>query len=149
MSGLTANHPLARSFLEPLFRPWSAMRAAGPTTGAAFTLPKVLNRALDSAAARCFLLGRDDPTNPFIARQRRQIFPSRLRGCFRAQCHAQVRRGFVHGTWLARFAFVRHLLFRHDRKRVKLNVLAAPIPCPEPHCIAQETLELPRVRRLY
>src|ERR1700683_964040 len=32
---------------------------------------------------------------------------------------------------------------------VKLNVLAAWLVCLEPHCSAQENLELPRVRRFY
>ena len=32
---------------------------------------------------------------------------------------------------------------------MKLNVLAARIVCLEPHRIAQENLELPRVRRFY
>src|SRR3984885_16021248 len=97
--------PLARLFLEPLLRAWSAMRAARPTTGSAFTRLKFLDRALNSAVARCFLLGRDNPTNPLVPRQRRQILPCR-RGRFRAQRHAQVRRSRVHGTGLARFAFV-------------------------------------------
>jgi hypothetical protein len=99
---------LARLFLEPLLRTGSAMRTARPTTGSAFARLKFLHRALNSVIARCFLLGRDDPTNPFVPRQRRQILPCRLRGPFRAQRHAQVHRGFVHGTGLARFAFVHH-----------------------------------------
>jgi len=98
--------PLARLFLEPLLRAWSAMRAARPTTGSAFTRLKFLDRALNSAAARCFLLGRDNPTNPLVPRQRRQILPCRLRSPFRAQRRAQVRRSHVHGSGLARFAFV-------------------------------------------
>jgi hypothetical protein len=109
-AALAAIHPLARLFFEPLLRAWSAMWTARPTTGSAFTRLKVLDRALNSAVARYFLLGRNNPTDPFVPRQRRQILPCRLRGRFRAQCHVQVRRGFVHGTGLARFAFVHHFI---------------------------------------
>ena len=105
-SGLTADHRLARSFLEPLLRAGSAVRTARPTTRTAFARLKFLDRALDSAAARCFLFGRDDPTNPFVPRERRQILPSRPRLCFRADRYAQVVRSFVHGTGLACSALV-------------------------------------------
>jgi hypothetical protein len=81
------------------------MRTARPTTGPPFTRLKFLDRALNSVVAGCFLLGRDDPTDPFVPRQRRQILPCRPRGRLRAQRHAQVRRGFVDGTGLTRFAF--------------------------------------------
>ena len=63
---LAAVHPLVRSSFEPLFRTGSAVRTARPTTRTAFAGLKILDRALDSAAARCFLFGRDDPTNPFV-----------------------------------------------------------------------------------
>jgi len=45
-------HSLARSFLEPLHRAGSAMWTARPTTRTAFTRLKILDHALDSAAAR-------------------------------------------------------------------------------------------------
>jgi hypothetical protein len=76
------------------------MRTAGPTTGAAFARLEFLDRALDSAAARRSLFGRDDPTNPFVPRQRRQVLPGRLRR-FRAEGLGQIRRGFVYGTGFA------------------------------------------------
>ena len=82
------------------------MRTAGPTTGAAIARLEFLDRALDSAAARRCLLGRDDPANPFVPCQWRQILPGRPRRRFRAESLAQVRRGFVHGT---RFVVVLHL----------------------------------------
>ena len=82
------------------------MWTARPTTGAAFARLEFLDRALDSAAACRSLFGRDDPTNPFVPPQRRQILPSRFGGRFRAERHVQVRRGFMHGTGLARFALV-------------------------------------------
>ena len=89
---------LARSSLKPLLRAGSAMRTARPTTGAAFARLKFLDRALDSSDARRYLFGRDDPTNPFVSRQRRQILPGRLRRGFRIEGAAKVRREIVHGT---------------------------------------------------
>jgi hypothetical protein len=91
--GVTAIYALARSFLEPLLRAGSAMWTARPATGSAFARLKFLDRALDSAATRCFLFSRDDPTGPFVPRQWRQILPSRARHRVRAERHAQVRRG--------------------------------------------------------
>jgi hypothetical protein len=99
---------LARSFLEPLLRAGSAMRTSRPPTGTAFARLKLVERALDSADTRCFLSGRDYPTGPFVARQRRQIRPSRSRHRLRVERPAQVDRGFVQGTRLARFALVFH-----------------------------------------
>ena len=107
---LAAVHPLVRSSFEPLFRTGSAVRTARPTTRTAFAGLKILDRALDSAAARCFLFGRDDPTNPFVPCQRRQILPSRLRLRFRAERQAQVRRSFVHRTGLACFALIHRFI---------------------------------------
>jgi hypothetical protein len=98
------------SSLEPLLRARPAMRTARPTTRTTFARLKFLDRALDSAAARCFLFGRDDPTNPFVPRQRRQILPSRLRLRFRVERHVQVCRSFVHGTGLARLALVHRFI---------------------------------------
>jgi hypothetical protein len=82
------------------------MRTARPATGAAFARLKFLDRALDSAATRCFLFGRDDPTSPFVPRQRRQILPSRPRYRVRAERLAQIRWGFVQGAERARFDLV-------------------------------------------
>ena len=96
--------------LKPLPGTGSAMRAARPATRAAFPHLELLDQALDSAAARRSLFGRDDPTNPFVSRQRRQIFPSRPRLRFRAERHAQVRRSFVNGTGLTRFALAHRLI---------------------------------------
>jgi len=86
------------------------MRTARPATRTAFARLKILDRALDSAAACRLLFGRGDPTNPFVPRQRRQILPSRLRLCFRDERHAEVRRSFVQGTGLACFALVHRFI---------------------------------------
>jgi hypothetical protein len=86
------------------------MRTARPATRAAFARLKFLDRALDSAATRCFLFGRDDPASPFVPRQRSQILPSRPRHRVRAERHAQVSRGFVQGTGLARLALDHHFI---------------------------------------
>jgi hypothetical protein len=90
-----------KATLKPLLSAGSAMRTAGPTTGAAFARLELLDRALDSSAARCPLFGRYDPTNPFVSRQRRQILPGRLRLDSRVEGLAKVRRDFVHGTGFA------------------------------------------------
>jgi hypothetical protein len=99
------------------------MRTAGPTTGAAFARPEFLDRALDSSAARRSLPGRDDPTNPFVACQRRQILPGRLCRRFRADGFAQVRGRFVHGTG---FVVVLHLT---SVIRVILHYLRPNVSC--------------------
>jgi hypothetical protein len=71
------------------------MRAAGPTTGAAFAGLEILNRALNSAIARRFLFCRNDPTDPFVPRERRQIFPGCLRRRIRGERLGQVSRSFM------------------------------------------------------
>src|SRR5215467_4467158 len=76
------------------------MRTSRPATGTAFALFEFLDRALDSAVARWSLSGRDDPTDPFIPRQRRQVAPGRLRGCVRCEGFAEVRRSRVQGAGL-------------------------------------------------
>jgi hypothetical protein len=91
------------------------MRTARPATGAAFARLKFFDRALDSAATRYFLFGRDDPTSPFVPRQRRQILPSRPRHRVRAERLAQVRGGFVQGPGIARFALVHQLIVTVSR----------------------------------
>jgi hypothetical protein len=94
------------SSLEPLLRAGPAMRTARPTTGTAFACLKILDRALDSATACYFLFGRDDPTYPFVPRQRGKVLPGRQRLGFRAERRAQVRRSFVYRTGPGCFAVV-------------------------------------------
>jgi len=89
---------LARSSFKPLPCTGSAMGTTGPTTGTSFTSLEILDRALDSATAGRSLFGRDNPTNPFVPRERRQILPSRLRRRFRAKGLAQVSRSLVQRT---------------------------------------------------
>ena len=71
------------------------MRTAGPTTGAAFAGLEILDRALNSATAGRFLFCRNDPTDPFVPRQRRQIIPGCLRRRARGQRFGQVSRNFM------------------------------------------------------
>jgi hypothetical protein len=99
------------------------MRTAGPTTGAAFARMEFLDRALDPADARRSLFGRNDPTNPFVPSQSRQIFPGGQRRRFRAKGGTQVRRGFVRGTW---FAMALHC---HSLQRVKITTLCEAADC--------------------
>lgn len=49
--------------------------AAEPATRAAFVLQQFSNCPLDMIAARLRLFVGDDPADPFIAGQRRQILP--------------------------------------------------------------------------
>src|SRR5262245_36448784 len=74
------------------------MWAAGPAAGAALSRRELLERSSDSAAARHFLLGRDNPTDPFVPGQRCQAFPDGLCRLDCAEGFAQVRRHLVHGT---------------------------------------------------
>ena len=78
--------------------------------GATFSGPKFLDRTLDSAAARCVLLGRYYPADPFVPRQRRQILPSRLRRRSQSERRPQVRRSLVNGTGFTRCAYVQHFI---------------------------------------
>jgi hypothetical protein len=88
----------ARASLKPFPGARSAVRATRPTTRAAFPRLELLDRALDSAATRRSLFGRDDPTNPFVSRQGCQMLPGRLRCRFRADSLAQIGWDFVHGS---------------------------------------------------
>jgi hypothetical protein len=96
---------LPRSLLKPLLGTGPAMRTTGPTTGAAFACLEFFNRALNPSAARRGLLGRDDPTNPFVPRQRRQVFPSRLRPGLQRESFTKICRSLMHRTWFAQRKF--------------------------------------------
>lgn len=113
--------------LKPFPGAGSAVRAARPTTRAAFPCPELLDRALDSAGARRFLFGRDDPTNPFVSRQRRQILPGRLRRGLRAEGRAHICRGFVHGcrSGLALY----HLALPGGDRSVNIACASNPSAC--------------------
>jgi len=58
------------------------MNATGPTTRSALPVYKPRARPLDPATPRLRFLGRDNPADPLIACERRNILPGCSR-CFR------------------------------------------------------------------
>ena len=54
------------------------MRASGPTARPAHTSPHLINGDLDPPLPSGFLLGRSDPTNPLVSRQRGDVGPEAL-----------------------------------------------------------------------
>ena len=72
------------------------MGASRPTARAAFPRRKLLDGALDSASARRFLLGRDDPTDPFVSRQWGDIGPEALRSGIGFYGYPEIYWQFVH-----------------------------------------------------
>lgn len=57
----------------------SAVRASGPTTRPAHAFPHFIHADFDATLPGDFLLGRSDPTNPLVSRQRGDIGPEALR----------------------------------------------------------------------
>jgi len=51
------------------------MGATSPTAGSTHSLGELRARSLDPVASRLWLLGGDNPADPFIARERRNIPP--------------------------------------------------------------------------
>ena len=58
------------------------MNTAGPTAGAAHAASKLRECLLDTDTPRLRFLARDDPADPLIAREGRNIFPY----CPRRRC---------------------------------------------------------------
>ena len=77
-------HPLVSSFrssqmsIEKALGQASAVRASGPTAGPAHASPHLIDADLDAALPRGFLLGRSDPTDPLVSRQRGNVGPEAL-----------------------------------------------------------------------
>ena len=57
-----------------------AMWASGPTARPAHATAHLINSNLDAALSGDFLLGRGDPTDPFVTSQRSNVGPKVL-GC--------------------------------------------------------------------
>jgi hypothetical protein len=57
----------------------SAVRASGPTARPAHASPHLIDANLNSALSGGFLLGRSDPTDPLVSRQRGYVGPEVLR----------------------------------------------------------------------
>ena len=56
----------------------SAVRASGPTARPAHASLHLIDADLDAALPSGFLLGRSDPTDPLVSRQRGDIGPKAL-----------------------------------------------------------------------
>jgi hypothetical protein len=54
------------------------VRASGPTAWPAHASPHLVDADLDAALPSGFLLGRSDPTDPLVPRQRGDIGPEAL-----------------------------------------------------------------------
>jgi len=54
---------------------FKTMGATSPTAGSTHSLGELRARSLDPVASRLWLLGGDNPADPFIARERRNIPP--------------------------------------------------------------------------
>lgn len=67
------------------------MRATGPAARPAHSVEKLRARELDPAAPRLRFLGVQNPANPFIAREWRNIFPCGSRRRRRSKGFSQVR----------------------------------------------------------
>jgi hypothetical protein len=69
----------------------STMRTARPTTGPPLFFSEAGTAPIDPASPCFSLFGRLDPTDPFIARERRNVLPRLQRFCVGGQCLSQVR----------------------------------------------------------
>lgn len=71
------------------------MNTAHPATRAAFAASEVRDGPFDMLLSDLRRLDRFNPANPFVARQRRDIFPSRQGSLLGCQGFPQIRRQFV------------------------------------------------------
>ena len=69
---------------------YSTMRAAGPAAGAAHPAPELGERLLDTDAAGLGLLAGDNPADPLVARERRDVLPRRSRSWSCGQSLSQI-----------------------------------------------------------
>ena len=89
----------------------SAVRASGPTARPAHASPHLIDADLDAAFPRGFLLGRSDPTDPLVSRQRGDIGPN-------ARGSGVKLDGFSEICWQLMDRAVREFLTGHTSKRV-------------------------------
>jgi len=87
----------------------STMRTAGPAAGAPLPVLEVLAAPGDPARSGLRLLGRRDPADPFVARERRDVLPCRQRLGVGYEGLFQVRGQVVdHAAWDLSCALDRH-----------------------------------------
>ena len=87
------------------------MRASGPTARPAHASPHLIDADLDAALPGGFLLGRSDPTDPLVSRQRGDIGP-------KARGSGVKLDGFSEICWQLMDRAVREFLTGHTSKRV-------------------------------
>jgi len=102
-----------------------AMWASGPTARPAHATAHLVNSHLNAALPGGFLLGRGDPTDPFVARQRGNVGP-KVAGCaIQLDGLSEICRQFVNCA-------VREFLSGHISKRECFNYYL-----PTPHSLIQ------------
>ena len=74
------------------------MRATGPAAGAALAFFELLARPLDMFSPGFVLFDGDGPADPFIARERRDVFPGGERGLVGGKGFPQIRGDFMQDT---------------------------------------------------
>ena len=83
----------------------STMRTARPTTGSPLSIFEAGTAPFDPASSCFCFFSRLDPADPFIARERRNIFPCLQRFCVGGQCLFQIRGQVMdHTAWELFFA---------------------------------------------
>ena len=87
------------------------MRASGPTARPAHASLHLIDADLDAALPGGFLLGRSDPTDPLVSRQRGDIGPKALGTGVKLD-------GFSEICWQLMDRAVREFLTGHTSKRV-------------------------------
>src|SRR5215475_1274192 len=74
---------------------FSTVRTARPTTGSPLSVLEVGTAPFDPVSSCFWFFGRLDPTDPFIARERRNVLPRRQRFGVGDECLFQVRGEIV------------------------------------------------------
>ena len=82
------------------------MRASGPTARPAHASAHLIDADLDAVFSRFFLLGRCNPTDPFVSRQWGDIDPEALRHGVGFDGFPEILRQLVHRA--ARELFISH-----------------------------------------
>ena len=85
------------------------MRTAGPAARPALAFPELFTRPLDMLSSCFGLFYGDGPADPFIARERRDVFPCSERGLIGGKGFPLIRRDFV--CHAAGDCFFRHAFF--------------------------------------
>lgn len=71
------------------------MWAPGPTARPAHATADLINSNLDATLSGDFLLGRGNPTDPLVTRQRGKVGPQVLGGGIQLDRLSEIRRQFV------------------------------------------------------